>query len=695
MLLVLDGVEMDTLAMLMEYIYTGQCIVRERAEVDRMIELKNMLNLNISLDLPKDHREPEDPPPSPPLESGGCDWYQEPEAVPSQKKSENIELKKLQRDQLPSDMHYDNPDNETKDPDKVLEEKAFPTHDTEYETTNDSKASIAKLKEAACESHNSMLAKVVGSIRSLNKVESIQIESSSNSFDTIREEIYGEIKDIENNTEGAIPLTRQKFDSDNKVPSKPTESDDIDDAIPSMPTEMLIEELDNEEKRLSLDVLTFIDGIGDQEISCTECGEKLLKDNFVEHYKAHVEGIQEAKAKLTPRNDQIHTPRHLDLKQQTVEVTDNSIFPTPPQIDDTQNRINKLQEDQERISKDIVGFMALFQQGIPQLRCTECQEVLTHATLVEHFKKHITDLNAEIEVLARAKNKIKRKHEVIPKDNPKRRIKSIEETPTSLISSDKCKQEPASQSSDTFSRFLDSICPKMGINSKDTNTTREDERKKIYKRIYGRKKYQYKINNCNEDVKVSEEEIDAEIARSKAKYAGNPTAALDKMIGSSNTENLTPGQVLQTFVQPGSKEYKHEFKKARDRLYKRKLRVMRINGESGTMDIPRPDIELEMLTRYTSNKIKVESLDTTNPFPTSGLPAPPPSPPQEHNQDWYEMQVGQQQWNNDPMMGEFMQMEFHNGANVELGTGITLDMLPDNYFMPGTLEEGVDDMMAF
>jgi len=662
-----------------------------------MIELKDMLNLNISLDFANDHQEPDDHPLYSPLEPGGRDWYNESEALSSQKKEQETK-ENLQRNRISSDINYNAPDNETKDPDKVLEEKVFPSDDT-GEETDDFEASIEKLNEAARESPNSMLAKVVGSIQSLNKVENIQIESSSNSFDTIREEIYEEIKDIENNSKEATPDIPQRTFAYHQVPVKATESDDVDDAIPSMPTEMLIEELDNEEKRLSHDVMTFIDGIGDDEMSCTECGEHLSKDNFVQHYKAHVEGIQEAKAKLTPRSDPIRTPRHLEIKQQTVD-SNNSIFPTPPQ-DDTQNRISKLQEDQERISKDIVGFMALFQQGIPELRCTECQDVLTHATLVEHFKKHITDLNAEIEVLARAKNKIKRKHEVMPKENPKRRIKSFEPTApnqklgSGMLSSDTYNPETGSHGSDTFSRFLDSICPKMGISSKDTNSTREEERKKIYKRIYGRKKYQYKINNCNEDVKVSEEEIDAEIARSKARYAGHPTAALDKMMGSSNTENLTPGQILQTFVQPGSKEYKHEFKKARDRLYKRKLRVMRINGESGTMDIPRPDIELEMLTRYTSNKIKVENLDTNNPFPTSGVSAPPPSPPQERNQDWYEMQVGDQQWNNDPMMGEFMQMEFHNGSNVELGTGITLDMLPNSYFMPGTLEEGVDDMMAF
>ena len=58
--------------------------------------------------------------------------------------------------------------------------------------------------------------------------------------------------------------------------------------------------------------------------------------------------------------------------------------------------------------------------------------------------------------------------------------------------------------------------------------------------------------------------------------------------------------MLRQFVHFGSKEYKHEFKKARDRLYKRKLRVLRTQGimdNSAALDIPRADIELEMLSR--------------------------------------------------------------------------------------------------
>ena len=48
---------------------------------------------------------------------------------------------------------------------------------------------------------------------------------------------------------------------------------------------------------------------------------------------------------------------------------------------------------------------------------------------------------------------------------------------------------------------------------------------------------------------------------------------------------------------------------SKDRLYKRKLRIVRMNGGTGDMEIPRADIEIEMLTRYTANKVKVETMD--------------------------------------------------------------------------------------
>ena len=44
-------------------------------------------------------------------------------------------------------------------------------------------------------------------------------------------------------------------------------------------------------------------------------------------------------------------------------------------------------------------------------------------------------------------------------------------------------------------------------------------------------------------------------------------------------------------------------------LYKSNLRIVRVNGGIGDMGIPRADIGIEMLTRYTANKVRVETMD--------------------------------------------------------------------------------------
>ena len=90
---------------------------------------------------------------------------------------------------------------------------------------------------------------------------------------------------------------------------------------------------------------------------------------------------------------------------------------------------------------------------------------------------------------------------------------------------------------------------------------------------------------------------------------GHAAAAVHGMLspsGSNHGNSVSPQELLRNFVQFGSKEYKHEFKKARDRLYQRKLRVLRTQGimdNSAARDIPLADIEAEMLSRYTANKI--------------------------------------------------------------------------------------------
>ena len=102
--------------------------------------------------------------------------------------------------------------------------------------------------------------------------------------------------------------------------------------------------------------------------------------------------------------------------------------------------------------------------------------------------------------------------------------------------------------------------------------------------------------------------------------------------GSNHGNSVSPQELLRNFVQFGSKEYKHEFKKARDRLYKRKLRVLRTQGimdNSAARDIPLADIEAEMLSRYTANKTKqaetekrdAENADTGETAETAPVPS--------------------------------------------------------------------------
>ena len=696
---VLDGVEIDTLDKLMEYIYTGQCMVKDKREVVRMIQLKSMLKLDINLELAKENIKKETMPNegSKSVASEDIKDFKEPAPIIKKRRPSNSKL-------------VNNPILSTPvSPIPTLSKHSATILKTEQGPKTEIMAHTPPVEQAEAglsRSSGSILDRVVESIQPNTKYEALLTEPLvDNSFENIREEMYKEIRETEH---------------------------DLDDTIPSIPTEMLIEELDNEEKRLTHDIMSFMDNMGDNlnEIPCTECGEQLSKDNFIHHYKTHVQSIQEAKDKMLTGNEVLEQSQiEIKPKSSTVENYSKSIFPTPPQIDESppadisdEIKINQLQEEQKRISKDIVAFMSLFQQGRTQLKCSECQEVLTQVTIVGHFKKHITDLNAEIEVLVNAKRELKRKQEFKQKETLRKKQKSVEQTPSkqrisSVAGHENSTPTVAYQESDSFSKFLDSVCPRMGLDgstSKDTPRNKEDERKKIYKRLYGRKKYQYRINNYNEDVKVSEDEIDAEIARSKAKYTGQPAGALDALIGAENAQNLTPGQVLQTFVQTGSKEYKHEFKKARDRLYKRKLRIVRMNGGgTGAMEIPRADIEIEMLTRYTSNKIKVDTMDSKKD----------PEVPCTNN--WWEMTStslepemditaavleanldlgfgpGGEQWmsSNDPIMGEILATEYPRDGDAEDSTGTGLDMFADNYFVPDdvntTLDEGADDMMAF
>ena len=372
--------------------------------------------------------------------------------------------------------------------------------------------------------------------------------------------------------------------------------------MPSINTSLLMLELSKDEERLHNAIRDFMARPGLEPGTCAECGHQLTVDNFVLHHSIHLEDVKQAKLKLlySPHKrseddeeeveearmewsrDPQPPPTKKEQKEEEVEpAAPASLPPTPPpEKEKVEQEIDKLQKDQRRISQGITSFMEKMQRGTKQIDCSECEASLTIVNLVQHFQKHIQDLHEQIESLVKKKNENKRKLEP-RKETPRKKLKESRPAPakTKAISTEENKERLGS----------------------------EEERKKMYKRIYGRKKYQYKINRRAEDVKVTEEEIDAEIAKEKAKYSGQPMLAGGDPV---ETANMSPGELLRNFVQFGSKEYKHEFKKARDRLYKRKLRVLRMKGimdNTAALDIPRSDIEVEMLSRYSASRnVKTE-----------------------------------------------------------------------------------------
>ena len=444
-------------------------------------------------------------------------------------------------------------------------------------------------------------------------------------------------------------------DDDDGVPVLPGVGEG-EDGVPTIPASMLIEELERDERRINQIISAFVTRPDKEAVAgdCAECGHSLSGDNFVLHYGIHVEDLKAAKKKLEDglaveeaTRMELEMEKDHDIDMETAATPDTSTAsyeeptppPTPPdqkpvktspsppppqqqqqqqqpQVSSSEEtietKINKLQENQKRLSRDIVEFMSRFQRGAKTLECSECGESVTMATIVGHFKAHINGLSRKIEVLMMAKRDNKRKHERGRDESQKKKMREASSRPRTPIKS----ALPASIGG-----------PSGGGDGKPRIGT-EEERKKMYKRIYGRKKYQYRIRNCAEDVKVSEEEIDAEIAKENAKYSGHPSSGMLSPGGSDHGTSVSPQELLRNFVQFGSKEYKHEFKKARDRLYKRKLRVLRTQGimdNSAALDIPRADIEVEMLSRYTANKTvqaEMEKRDADTGETADPAPAP-------------------------------------------------------------------------
>jgi len=615
----LAGVKADTCQRLVDYLYTGTCRVNTIKHVKEMIQLKDILQLEIDIEeriCQKYQASTDNNIPSGETNSSIANRDQNDDVFQTEESAE-LHIRQTQSSNEGSSFLERVIQNITGDSEEEVDVlmRSFSEHseDTQAPVQEDEDIKNAHEDEDGSESEGDS-------------------SSDSSSDDESSDDDSDDEADKDDISQALVkpPSPVKQVTKEADVVSGFPQNGDGDDGIPIIPPSFKpFEHLETDEKRINESIASFLDG-GTLSGDCSECGHSLSSDNYVLHYGLHMEEINIAKKNFLEEEKKAEEELRLEIEMgEELDTPDTSSTtyeePTPPPTpppqdlksaskssppvkqrdqeflspeDSVEFKINNLQEKQKKLGRDIVEFMNKFQRGVKTLECSECHETLIGTTSVHHFKSHMNDLNTEIEALMMNKRDNKRSRSQSKDVSVRKKIR--ETTPKIPV--------PLSRPAVGSASEVESK-PRVGT---------EEERKKMYKRIYGRKKYQYRIQNRGEEVWVSEEEIDAEIKKEEAKYAGTGMASTN---GSSSS--LTTGEQLRNFVEHNSQEYKREFKKARDRLYKRKLRELRNKGimnNDAAMNIPNADIEVEMLVRYTANRTVKAELENDVKEPASETP---------------------------------------------------------------------------
>ena len=622
----LAGVKADTCQRLVDYLYTGTCRVNTIKHVKEMSQLKDILQLEIDIEETICQQNPastEINVPSGETNSIEANRDQNDDVF----QTEESEELRIRQGQSQSSASYESGSsflerviqNITGDSEEEVEVlmRSFSGHSEDPQAPVQEDEDIKNVHEDE---------------KGSDSEGDSSSDSSSDDDDSSDDDSDDEAdKDDISQTLVKPPSPVNQVTKEADVDSQFPQNGDGDDGVPIIPPSFQpFEHLETDEKRINESIASFLDG-GTLSGDCSECGHRLSSDNYVLHYGLHMEEIKIAKNNFLEEGKKAEEELRLEIEMgEELDTPDTSSTtyeePTPPPTpppqdlksaskssppvkhrdqeflspeDSVEFKINNLQEKQKKLGRDIVDFMNKFQRGVKTLECSECHETLIGTTSVHHFKSHMNDLNTEIEALMMNKRDNKRSRSQSKDVSVRKKMREI----TPKIPVPLSRPAGGSSASEVESK------PKVGT---------EEERKKMYKRIYGRKKYQYRIQNRGEEVWVSEEEIDAEIKKEEAKYAGTGMASTN---GSSTS--LTTGEQLRNFVEHNSQEYKREFKKARDRLYKRKLRELRNKGimnNDAAMNIPNADIEVEMLVRYTANRTVKAEIEKDVKEPESETP---------------------------------------------------------------------------
>ena len=283
-------------------------------------------------------------------------------------------------------------------------------------------------------------------------------------------------------------------------------------------------------------------------------------DDCIPTFPSHL--LQELENNEKRSSDAIASFQNRSGRQSTPPPTPQEATPVPktpvigPPIqenpeDSIQAKLDNIQERQEHLR----DFMNQFQSGeITPTHCPECLERLTQGLGPSHVAHHIRDLSIELDTMytLRRTNKDKRhnKRKVQPKiESPKKKQKSLPRKSSSESPKDEDRK------------------PRMGKEA--------EFRKKMWKRIYGRKKYQ--LRNTGREVTVSEEEIDAEIKKDALR----------------NSKSEAAEELLWRLVENRSAEYRSQRKRARDRLAKRILRITKDKSSTRNIQANEKIMEVE------------------------------------------------------------------------------------------------------
>ena len=260
--------------------------------------------------------------------------------------------------------------------------------------------------------------------------------------------------------------------------------------------------------------------------------------------------------------------------------------------------VREAMEDRWRM----VGILNLQElvEGTKEVNCWACHVTLNRDMVVEHFREHIEQLSAKVEKIVRNTTMKSEKKMVLSRgknlDAPDKRQRKVESRGVKL---------EASESAVPVVKKT-----RLSSSGADARVKKEPARKLQMMDLLSLAAYETWAPGRQKQELAEEPESEVKEIRQRPgddkKLGDNKKPGDDKQPGYNKKpgDDEKPGdgeklgeqqevaRQLAQYVKEGSKEYRHETKKARDRLYKR------LKRDGRPIDIKKHQVEAEMLNNF-------------------------------------------------------------------------------------------------